>query len=56
LNHSPGTSDIEAVHYNVHSYEAERRRALQQWDAALAGILSDRPADVVPIGVARKGR
>ena len=52
LNHAPRS--IEGRHYNAHDYLAERRRALAQWDAALAGILSTHPADVVPIGTARK--
>ena len=46
LNHTPAS--IEGRHYNAHDYFAEKRRALLQWDAALAGILSDRPATVVP--------
>ena len=52
LNHTPAS--IEGRHYNAHDYFAEKRRALLQWDAALAGILSDRPATVVPIGKARQ--
>ncbi len=52
LNHAPRS--IEGRHYNAHDYFAEKWRALQQWDVALEGILSDRPDAVVPIGTARK--
>jgi integrase len=50
LNHAPESGDIEGAHYNVYDYLSEKRRALAQWDAALAAILSDRPAAVVSIG------
>ena len=52
LNHAPAS--IEGRHYDQHNYFDEKRRALAQWDTALAGILSDRPATVVPIGKARQ--
>ena len=48
LNHAPAS--IEGRHYDQHNYFDEKRRALVQWDTALAGILSDRPGAVVPIG------
>jgi integrase len=54
LNHAPAKSDTERRNYNAYDFLPEKRRALTQWDSALAAILSDRPAVVVPISKGRR--
>ena len=43
-------SGVTFAHYVVHSYEAEKRQALDLWAARLAAIVgADETADVVPM-------
>jgi integrase len=40
--------------YDLHAYEAERRRALELWEARLRSIVEPPPDNVVPIEAARR--
>jgi integrase len=53
LNHAPDKRDTERRNYNQYDFVSEKQAALVAWDAALAAILAQRPADVVPIAAAR---
>jgi integrase len=53
LNHAPDKRDTERRNYNQYDFVSEKRAALVAWDGALAAILAQRPADVVPIAAAR---
>jgi integrase len=48
LNHVEGGARATRV-YDRHSYDAEKRMALDTWDRALAAILEQRVANVLPL-------
>ena len=43
---SHGLGGVQAVHYDRHSYSAEKRAALVAWEAHLEGIMSAQEASV----------
>lgn len=52
LNHKD--SSVSGKHYNIHDYLAEKRAALEAWDAKLSQIVSGRKATITPIAAAKK--
>jgi integrase len=52
MNHA--AQDIGRRHYDWHSYEAEKRLALDAWARTVRAIVDGKSADVVPLYVLRK--
>jgi integrase len=52
MNHA--AQDIGRRHYDWHSYEAEKRLALDAWSRTLQAIVDGKSANVVPLYVLRK--
>jgi integrase len=52
LNHVSGARASVAGVYNRHSYSAEKKAALDRWAQHVAGIVSDRPANIVSLDAA----
>jgi integrase len=49
LNHVSGHKAGVAGTYNVAAYAAEKKVALERWAAHVEGVITDRPANVVPL-------
>jgi hypothetical protein len=49
LNHDSGEKAGVAGVYNISAYAPEKKAALERWAARLAALVSDRPANVVPL-------
>jgi integrase len=53
LNHKSGSFRGIVGVYQRHEYAAEKRDALQRWANHVGGLVSGKPADVVPIRIGR---
>jgi len=49
LNHVSGEKAGVTGAYNISAYAPEKKAALERWAAHLAGLVSDRSANVVPL-------